>query len=166
MPCLELEHEIQSLIGTGYDQYPISPKTPPLPKGYNCIAFAAGHTDSPPGDMNRPWWPHPNKFYFWPPHLPREYPGLETVENFVRAFEWIGYRRCKDGKLRTGIEKVVIFLKNNRPTHAARQLESGLWTSKCGRLEDIQHETLTVMECSDYGKAAVFLHRRRDGKPF
>ena len=121
MPCPELELAMPSLKGTGYDQYPISPQTDPAPKGYNCIAFAAGHTD-------RPWWPHPNKFlYYWPPHLPREPVGAETLQNFIRAFEWKGYRPCKNGNHKTGIEKVVIFMKNNMPTHAARQLESGMW---------------------------------------
>ena len=59
-----------------------------------------------------------------------------------------------------------VFSLNNRPTHAARQLESGLWTSKCGKLQDIQHETLQAIEGGLYGHPAVFLQRRRDGKPF
>lgn len=160
MPCLQLEAELENLRGTGYDQYPISPQTPRPPKWYNCIAYAVGHTD-------KWWWPDPKKYlYYWPPHLPRQHPNTETLENFIRAFEWKGYKRCKSGKFKKGVEKVVIFLKNNRPTHAARQLESGLWTSKCGKLEDIQHETLAAVEGTSYGRAMVFLHRRRDGKPF
>ena len=159
MRCKQLEHDLENLRGTGYDQYPISPQTPPLPKGYNCIAYAAGRTD-------KPWWPHFSRLYFWPPHLPREFPGTQTKDNFIKAFEWLGYKPCKDGKLIKGIEKVVIFLKNNQPEHAARQLESGVWTSKCGRLEDIQHDTLEAVEGDLYGKAEIFLHRRRDGKPF
>ena len=159
MACQQLEAALENLKGTGYDKYPISPQTPPLPQGYNCIAYAAGHTD-------RTWWPSVNKLYFWPDHLPRQHPGTETQENFIRAFEWKGYTVCKDGQHRRGIEKVVIFLKDNRPTHAARQLESGRWTSKCGSLEDIEHETLFAVEGTAYGKAVIFLHRRTDGKPF
>src|SRR5580692_7042190 len=109
MPCQQLERELENLSGTGYDNYPISPQTPALPRGYNCIAFAAGET-------HRPWWPHLfNRLYFWPPDLSREYPGRETVENFIQAFEWKGYKKCKNGIHRNGIEKVAIFLKNNRP---------------------------------------------------
>jgi len=159
MACPQLESALENLKGTGYDRYPISPITPPLPLGYNCIAYAAGHTD-------RSWWPHLNTLYYWPNHLPRQAPGTETKENFIQAFEWKGYRICRDGKHHKGIEKVAIFLLNNSPTHAARQLDSGRWTSKCGRSEDIEHETLAAVEGSVYGKATVFLHRRTDGKPF
>jgi hypothetical protein len=116
--------------------------------------------------MNKPWWPHPLRFvYFWPPHLPRETVNLETAENFIRAFEWKGYVRCKDGTHKKGVEKVAIYLKNNVPKHAARQLESGLWTSKCGTLQDIQHERLKDVEGNLYGEAVIFLRRRRDGRP-
>ena len=160
MACLDLEGFLENLKGTGYDQYPISAKTPPKPKGYNCIAYAAGHTD-------KWWWPDPKNYaYYWPPHLPREFPNTETKENFIRAFEWKGYKQCSNGKHENGIEKVAIFLKNNRPTHAARQLESSLWTSKCGEMQDIQHENLSAVEGAIYGTAVIFMHRRRDGKPF
>jgi hypothetical protein len=160
MRCFQLESELENLKGTGYDNHPISPQTAPLPKGYNCIAFAAGHTD-------KAWWPHlTNKVFFWPPHLKREFPGVETQENFIQVFQWKGYTKCNNGQPFKGIEKIVIFLLNGRPTHAARQLESGLWTSKCGRLEDIRHETLAAVEGKMYGKAVIFMHRRRDGKPF
>jgi hypothetical protein len=159
MSCQQLEQEIPNLKGTGYDKYPISPQTRGQ-RGYNCIAFAAGD------DAHR-WWPHPNRFsFFWPPHLPRQLPGTETVDNFVLAFEWRGYRECKRGDFKKGIEKVAIFTKNERPTHAARQLESGVWTSKCGNLEDIQHKSLIQVEGDLYGKVHTFMHRRRDGKPF
>ena len=127
MRCLQLESELENLCGTGYDQYPISPQTSPPPKGYNCIAYAAGKTDCC-------WWPHPSKFlYYWPPHLPREQVGFETIGNFVSAFEWLGYKKCSNGKLKNGIEKVAIFTIANIPKHGARQLESGVWTSKCGK---------------------------------
>jgi hypothetical protein len=128
--------------------------------GYNCIAYAAGETD-------KRWWPHPDKFaFYWPEHLPREPVNRETVENFLLAFEWKGYKRgCKNGEFEEGVEKVALFTIAGVPKHAARQLESGCWTSKCGRLEDIQHETLAAVEGRIYGNAVFFLHRRRDGKP-
>jgi hypothetical protein len=158
MRCLELEQIFPNLIGSGYDRYPVSGRTLKR-KWYNCIAYAMG-------DTTQPWWPHPNRFaFFWPPHLPRELPNQETLDNFVRAFEWGGYVKCNDGNPVTGIEKVVIFLKDSLPTHAARQLESGVWTSKCGHLEDIQHESLTNLEGSTYGKAVQFMQRPRDRQP-
>jgi hypothetical protein len=141
MRCYLLESELENLKGTGYDKNPVSRKTPPYPLGYNCIAFAAGIDCGTGQGEYRPWWPHPTKFlFYWPPHLPREPVGAETLQNFIRAFEWKGYKLCENGVHEAGVEKVVIFLKNNIPTHSARQLESGIWTSKCGRLQDIQHD--------------------------
>jgi hypothetical protein len=160
MRCLDLESWFSNLVGSGYDQYPISPKT--LQRiGYNCIAYAAGET-------HRRWWPHPNVFAFhWPPHLPREPVGQETLQNFVRAFESLGYTKCKNGKFKRGVEKIVIFVSaSGVPTHASRMLESGRWGSKCGLHEDIQHDSLSAVEGSAYGTALQFMHRRRDGKPF
>jgi hypothetical protein len=83
------------------------------------------------------------------------------------AFEWKGYRRCKSPVLERGVEKVAIFVgPNDNPLHAARQLESGRWISKCGDCEDIEHMTLAAVQGNAYGKAKAFLKRRRDGKPF
>jgi hypothetical protein len=45
----------------------------------------------------------------------------------------------------------------------ARQLNTGLWTSKCGDLEDIQHN-LEDLEGGDrygYGKVSHFMKRRK-----
>ena len=161
MRLAHLENAFENLRESGYHKYPISSKTPEF-KGYNCIAWAAG-------DDQKRWWPHKeNPFlFFWPPHLQREKENQETLENFIRAFEWKGYRRgCINGKLEKGIEKIAIYTIAGIPKHAARQLESGRWTSKCGNSEDIQHETLLGVEGKIYGKAVYFMHRRRDGKPF
>jgi hypothetical protein len=161
MRCWQLESELENLRGSGYDKRPVSPQTP-LRFGYNCIAYAAG-------DTNVRWWPHLNKFqFYWPPHLPRQPLNQETLENFIHAFEWKGYKKCRNGKFKKGIEKVAIFINpsTKTPTHAARQLASGVWTSKCGNLEDIQHETLAAVEGNTYGKVVCFLNRRIDGKPF
>src|ERR1017187_4287391 len=55
-----------------YDHNDVSPQD----SRYNCIAWAAG-------EQRRRWWP---------PQLPQE---EVTKENFIRAFELLGYRRCK-----------------------------------------------------------------------
>ena len=44
------------------------------------------------------------------------------------------------------------------PTHAARQLASGLWTSKLGHSEDIEHD-LRALEGDTYGMVALLLKR-------
>ncbi len=46
----------------------------------------------------------------------------------------------------------------------ARQVESGLWTSKLGSLEDIEH-SLEALEGSVYGAVAVLLKRPQPHYP-
>jgi hypothetical protein len=153
MRCYHLEALFENLGENDYDHNDVSPALPT----YNCIAWAAG-------DMTRRWWPFSLGGFWWPPELP---PDEETLDNFIRAFELLGYRKCKTSAFKKGIEKVALFVDNKGvPTHAARQRESGDWTSKCGPLEDIQHKTLHAVEGVEYGTVAVFLKRRKDRKPF
>jgi hypothetical protein len=158
MRCTEIERDLENLGANDYDQVNVSPAT----EDYNCIAWAAGRTD-------KPWWPSKEApfYYDWPVELPREEAGRETLENFIKAFQLQGYRVCRSSKHRSGIEKVALFAgSGGNPLHAARQLESGRWTSKCGDYEDIDHVNLAVMEGKVYGRALEFLERRRDGRPF
>jgi hypothetical protein len=122
---------------------------------YNCIAWAMGRKD-------KPWWPSTIAPYNWPRGLPREQPGQETLLNFVRAFKRLGYKVCrnKSYSLEKGFEKVVIYVKGQQnPTHAARQLPSGVWTSKIGDEEDIEHVSPAVLEGVCYGSVAVVMKR-------
>lgn len=123
--------------------------TSPRDKSYNCIAWAAGVTDAW-------WWPDPDNIGYWPPGVPRE----SSVAAFVEAFETLGYEKCENAQLDRQLEKIVIFERDGRPTHAARQLSGGRWTSKCGKLEDISHE-LNAFDGSDYGNTQVVMARRR-----
>jgi hypothetical protein len=84
------------------------------------------------------------------------------VVGFVRAFRQLGYEVCQSPSYEPGLEKVAIYCKGSAPKHMARQLPSGLWTSKCGDLEDITH-TLEALEGSDYGNAVLFMRRRSPG---
>ena len=110
---------------------------------YNCIAWAAGDTD-------RFWWPGD----FWPADVPRKV----TRKSFVRAFEDLGYSVCKCSSLEAGFEKVAFYEHGGKPTHAARQLLNGLWTSKLGTWYDISH-LLEGLSGKHYGKPAVFMRR-------
>jgi hypothetical protein len=86
----------------------------------------------------------------------------ETLQGFVAAFGTHGYSPCADGTLEPGFEKVVIYVsEDGTPTHMTRQLPSGFWTSKCGRLEDIEHETLEAHEGTSYGTVIQSLKRPR-----
>ncbi|MBC7855078.1 MAG: hypothetical protein IAF94_16730 [Pirellulaceae bacterium] len=138
----DLEALFPSLIGSGY-------RRTSLPTiEYNCIAWAAGEA--------RGWWePDPYGLWYWPPGAPRAY----TQKGYIAAFASRGYTRCKDADLRDGYEKIAIYVLNGFPQHAARQLRSGIWTSKLGDLDDISH-SLSALEGDRYGTPRIFMQRK------
>jgi hypothetical protein len=117
---------------------------------YNCVAWAAG-------DVSRWWWPTEPTVAYWPDGVARE----ETVWHFIEAFATLGYEAAATGNHEPEIEKVAIFASKEIPTHMARQLPNGSWTSKLGSLEDISHHDINSLSGSDYGEVAVFLQRRK-----
>jgi hypothetical protein len=124
--------------------------SPPDPI-YNCIAWAAGLT-------NAWWWPDPDGFDYWPPGVER----AETLNAIIQALATVGFTPCPDATLETGWEKVAIYTTVQGPTHAARQLASGSWTSKLGPDDDIEH-TLEGLASSTYGSVVQFLRRPLSG---
>lgn len=122
----------------------ISPATP----DYNCIAWAAAQQD-------RWWWPDPMQTAYWPPGVPRQ----ETLEAFEAAYRTLGFFPCADESVEAGFRKIALYAKAGVPTHAARQLSDGRWTSKLGDYEDIEHMTLQALEGSLYGTVALLLRR-------
>ncbi len=125
--------------------------TSPATSEYNCIAWAAE-------DDVAWWWPDPFGDYYWPPDVPR----VESLDAFISAYGLLGYITCETAVLELGLEKVVIFVDaNGVPTHAARQLPSGRWTSKLGQLEDIEHDTLDGLTGDLYGRVGQVLRRPR-----
>lgn len=141
----EIERVFPKLVSVGYRI--ISPATP----RYNCIAWAVG-------EDNVWWWPDPMGQGFWPGLVPRQ----ETVDAFTRLFEILGYTRSDTTELEPGFEKIAIYVDDTgTPKHAARQLPNGEWTSKLGRLEDIEHTTLEGLTSSQYGSVRLILKRKR-----
>ena len=124
-------------------------KTSPPDRDYNCIAWAAG--DGP--DERRIWWP--DEYSYWPSGVPREL----NAERFIQAFETLGYSECTNGVLEPEYEKVALYVKDSVPTHMARQLEDGTWTSKLGNGDDITHTSLHALEDSIYGEVHRYLKR-------
>ncbi|MHB1034132.1 MAG: DUF7689 domain-containing protein [Pirellulales bacterium] len=116
---------------------------------YNCIAWAAQ-------DTSRFWWPDVDGDGYWPPGILRE----ETLAAFLAAFKSLGYAVCDNGDFEAGIAKVAIYADaDGTPTHAARQLSSGRWTSKMGRGVDIEHDCPADLTGRVYGDVAAFLKR-------
>jgi hypothetical protein len=121
----------------------------PVSGEYNCIAWAAQEDD-------RWWWPDRYGMYYWPADARRE----ETLTAFVDAFRSFGYEACTSPGFEVGFEKVAIFTdQNGEPTHMARQLQNGSWTSKLGTLNDIEHDLYGV-EGNEYAQVALILRRR------
>lgn len=96
--------------------------------------------------------------YYWPHGVPRQL----TLEGYAQAFKTLGYTPCDTSEVESGFEKIAIYVDHNTgvPTHAARQLPDGKWTSKLGKLEDIEHETLEGLTGSAYGSVRVILRRK------
>jgi hypothetical protein len=123
---------------------------------YNCIAWAAN-------EDFRVWWPDVRRIGYWPEDVARE----ETLDAFIAAYATLGYERCADGELENGFEKVVLYMHQGKPTHAAVQLASGFWSSKLGQSIDVEHDTpeAIITEVAGlaniYGAPVQFLRRSR-----
>jgi hypothetical protein len=117
---------------------------------YNCVSYAYGIT-------NRKLWPGFTPDYFWP----RNFPQTETVETLKKLFETVGYSDAENGTFIEGFEKVAIYADSKgKPTHAARQIGHGKWSSKLGNWFDIEH-TENGVSGGDYGKIVAFMVRKK-----
>jgi hypothetical protein len=125
---------------------------------YNCIAYVAN-------DFDRPWWPVPYQApYYWPiPNIEED----ESLEEFIEAFSHLGYTCCANGDLEENFLKIAIFLDDEGlPSHMAKQLSNGNWSSKCGDLEDIEHD-LNSLKGEDtkgegYGNTIKFMKKESE----
>jgi hypothetical protein len=126
-----------------------SPATPNC--DYNCIAWAASRTDH--------WWePDPYQYFYWPPGVARQY----TLQAYSDVYRVFGFEPCGSGRFEIASEKIVLFATSGGvPQHAARQLESGRWTSKLGRDVDIEHTTPDMLSGNSYGQPVLFMQRPR-----
>jgi hypothetical protein len=144
MPKDDIE---RSFPGLSVGSYRI---TSPVNPDYNCAAWAAAET-------HRWWDPSPEDGYYWPLQASQE----QSLDEIVAAFAVLGYESSADARPEPGVEKLAIYADSRRsPTHIARQLPSGTWTSKLGASEDIEHGTLESLEGAIYGKVVHYLRRK------
>lgn len=137
-----LEDLFPKLQGSGYRI------TSPKSGDYNCVAWAAG-------DAQNWWWPAGDGKPSWPAGAPR----AETLSAFQQAFASLGYVACADESAEPGFEKIALFAHpDGFPTHVARQLANGRWTSKLGELEDLEHH-LHDLTGTEYGAVVLLLKR-------
>jgi hypothetical protein len=66
-----------------------------------------------------------------------------------------------NASLEPGFEKVALYAFNFLAyTHAARQIPNGKWTSKLGKMQDIEHDTPEDVAEGVYGEVARIMKRR------
>jgi hypothetical protein len=114
---------------------------------YNCFAFVAGEEDCR--------WDPVDPDGYWPDGVPREL----TLDAFIKAYQTIGYECCDNGDIEPGFQKIAIYTYNGEPQHAAIQTENGMWKSKLGDWEDIQHELKGLENPNYYGVVQQILKR-------
>jgi hypothetical protein len=125
-------------------------QTSNIDSSYNCIAWAL--------ENNENWiWPDKdNDIVMWPSIIPR----ILNKAVFIKLFGLYGYKIIsnKDISLEPNVKKIAIYVDSfNKPSHAARQLPNGKWTSKLGIGIDIEHDSLEVLEGQLYGKADIIM---------
>ena len=121
---------------------------------YNCIAWAAVRSNV--------WWSPSEKRLpgvEWPFNLP---PNFEP-STLVKLYEHLGYEICESDSCENGFQKVAVYTKTENGkaiwTHAARQLRSGMWTSKLGQAWDIEHSSPDTICNVDYGIVHAIMKR-------
>lgn len=131
--------------------------TSPSTARYNCVAWAAE-------DDQRNWSPAPGLDgkllggYYWPAAV-EMLPAISAVE---AVFRLLGYEPCDDGSLEPGVEKIAIYGDAiGMALHAARQTQSGRWTSKMGDLADIEHDEPEEVESTLYGTVRRYMARQK-----
>ena len=122
--------------------------TSPKTKSHNCIAYAAD-------DQTRKWWPDKMEVDHWPDGVIRE----PTIEAFVAAFQTLGYEVFDSPDPEANFEKIALYTKpSGTPTHASKQWNNGLWRSKLGDEQDVEHE-LDGLDGIRYGAITKFMRR-------
>ena len=127
----------------------------PFDRGYNCHAWGVCET-------RVRWEPTPDDY--WPPGLRTGNISDYNLDNFIRAYEKVGFHICADDRFEFGFQKIAIYSEENFgeewPQHTARQTLFGRgWLSKLGRGEDIRHASTRDLEGQAYGRVVRYMKR-------
>jgi hypothetical protein len=77
---------------------------------------------------------------------------------FEELFAAEGWEETLDRGVEVGFERIALYALRGIPTHACRQLENGIWTSKLGQYIDLSHE-LDELEGPEYGEVAKIFRK-------
>jgi len=75
-------------------------------------------------------------------------------------FSGLGFELCDNGVLEAGFAKIALYAKGGEFMHVALQSPQGKWSSKIGGLEDIEHDTLEVLQGDAYGYPKIFMKKK------
>ncbi len=117
---------------------------------YNCLAWAVGDGSQ--------WWEPvrpPQTQYYWPTGAPLD----DSISSVAHALQLCGYESCLDGGYELNYIKVAIYGSEGVFQHAARLTPTGSWASKIGCFEDIEHDSLELLEGDEYGNVVAFLRK-------
>ena len=128
---------------------------------YNCLSFAAG-------DRRRKWDPYGHRhdrglFGYWPIEHPREL----SLAAFEAAYASLGYEPCDSPDFERDCQKIAFYVRDDEVQHVALQPSDrkGIWKSKLGNLEDIEHELEAIAREQSYGFPTHFMRRSRAKRP-
>lgn len=120
-------------------------------KRYNCLAWAAR-------EKHRRW--DFAKGAYWPPGVKK----AMGIAYLVGAFQAEGFSVCNENDCQTydsTADSIVVYERNRIGTHAARLLANGMWSSKLGDIEDVEHQTPEALSGDRYGYPRVYMKRKR-----
>ncbi len=120
--------------------------TSPATADYNCIAWASGDTNH--------WW---EPGIYWPAPCHDGEFGIGVLADLLVH---LGYEPCDSDAPESGFTKIALYGSTLFYTHAARQLPNGLWTSKLGKLEDIEHDLPHTIAGGVYGEVMDIMKRK------
>ena len=120
----------------------------PFDQRYNCIAYASNKTD-------RFLWPALKDGLDWPSDVPFD----DSIPSFIALFEKQEYVQCAGAEYEDKFQKIAIYEKDGKTSHASKQLADGRWVSKMGNLEDIIHSNPESLNGPGYGAVKVIMKR-------
>lgn len=143
MPADVLESLFPRLREEGYE---IKSEIDPA---YNCVAFSLSDSEK--------WWEPFRPDGFWPEGVELN----DTLNGFIVLFQAQGFVVCENGDIEAGFEKIALYgnTATNEFAHVARLSGAGVWVSKLGELEDIEHNTLAALGSASYGEPVMFFKR-------
>jgi len=116
---------------------------------YNCVGYAVGDF--------RWWHPAEQKEHYWPEGVARNF----LAQTYVDALKTVHFEECpiQTDAQEPGFEKFALFHKAHKFTHIAIIAADGVWKSKLGNLEDIEHPPAVRSKFGSYGLIFKYLRR-------